>query len=111
MLLKVRPGQAMEWDDVALHAAPPVTINVVRELQPEDTTPAMSVEEVRSLWAGRDPVRVETVAKGGFPVHLVREAVRMAQGIVSETLDLVFEPPWGPALMSEEARLELGFDI
>lgn len=48
---------------------------------------------------------------GPYLVHLVREAARAAKGVASETLDLVFEPPWGPALMSEEARLELGFDI
>jgi metal-sulfur cluster biosynthetic enzyme len=48
---------------------------------------------------------------GPYLVHLAREAVRTANGVASETLDLVFEPPWGPALMSEEARLELGFDI
>lgn len=48
---------------------------------------------------------------GPYLVHLVREAVRTAKGVASESLDLVFEPPWGPALMSEETRLELGFDI
>ncbi|MBM4154001.1 MAG: metal-sulfur cluster assembly factor [Lentisphaerae bacterium] len=48
---------------------------------------------------------------GPYLVHLVRETVKSVKGVASESLDLVFEPPWGPALMSEEARLELGFDI
>ncbi|MGH9716465.1 MAG: putative Fe-S cluster assembly protein SufT [Candidatus Acidiferrales bacterium] len=26
-------------------------------------------------------------------------------------VEIVFEPPWGPALMSEAARLQLGFDL
>jgi len=26
-------------------------------------------------------------------------------------VEVVFEPPWGPARMSEAARLQLGFDI
>lgn len=48
---------------------------------------------------------------GPYLVHLVREKVKSVKGVARESLDLVFEPPWGPALMSEEARLELGFDI
>ncbi len=48
---------------------------------------------------------------GPYLVHLVREKVKAVKGVASESLDLVFDPPWGPALMSEEARLELGFDI
>ncbi len=48
---------------------------------------------------------------GPYLVHLVRESVKAVKGVATESLDLVFEPPWGPALMSEETRLELGFDI
>lgn len=48
---------------------------------------------------------------GPYLLHQVREAVRETGGVVSQAIDLVFDPPWGPALMSEEARLDLGFDI
>ncbi len=48
---------------------------------------------------------------GPYLAHLVREAVRAVPGVVSADLDLVFDPPWHPALMSEELRLELGFDL
>ena len=35
--------------------------------------------------------------------------VKALPGVVEATVDLVFDPPWGPDRMTEEARLELGF--
>ncbi len=48
---------------------------------------------------------------GPYLAHLVREAVRAVPGVRAEQLELVFEPPWSPAMMSEDLRLELGFDV
>ncbi len=39
----------------------------------------------------------------------VKERVNGIKGVKSVNLELVFDPPWGPAMMSEEAKLELGF--
>jgi len=39
----------------------------------------------------------------------VKERVKGIEGVNNVTLELVFEPPWGPAMMSEEAKLELGY--
>jgi FeS assembly SUF system protein len=41
------------------------------------------------------PPEVETKARG-------------VEGVTSVQLDLVWDPPWSPALMTEAARLELG---
>ena len=38
----------------------------------------------------------------------VETKTRSVEGITSVTLDLVWDPPWSPAMMSEAARLELG---
>ncbi len=46
--------------------------------------------------------------------ELQKEIIRTVNaqdGIQSTELDLVWEPVWTPAMMSEEARLELGYDI
>lgn len=48
---------------------------------------------------------------GPYLAHLVREAVRATPGVASATLDLVFDPPWDASRMTEELRLELGFDV
>jgi FeS assembly SUF system protein len=40
----------------------------------------------------------------------VRTKVESVEGIASATVNLVFEPAWDQSMMSEEARVELGFD-
>jgi FeS assembly SUF system protein len=38
----------------------------------------------------------------------VEMAARGVEGVGEVVVDLVWEPPWGPEVMSEAARLELG---
>ena len=40
----------------------------------------------------------------------VEEKVRGVPGVTEVKLDLVWEPPWSPSLMSEAAKLELGME-
>ena len=40
----------------------------------------------------------------------VEMKARGVAGVREVTLDLVWEPPWSPAMMSDAARLELGMD-
>jgi FeS assembly SUF system protein len=40
----------------------------------------------------------------------VEEKVRGVAGVTEVKIDLVWEPPWTPSLMSEAARLELGME-
>jgi len=39
----------------------------------------------------------------------VAEAVEPLPGVKTVTVELIWEPPWGMEMMSDEARLELGF--
>ncbi len=39
----------------------------------------------------------------------VEAKIRQVEGVADVKLDLVWEPPWNPEMMSEAARLELGF--
>jgi FeS assembly SUF system protein len=39
----------------------------------------------------------------------VREKVCAVEGIKSAEVEIVFEPPWDKEMMSEEAKLDLGF--
>jgi len=39
----------------------------------------------------------------------VKEIVKGVKGVNNVELELVFDPPWGPTMMSEEAKLELGY--
>ena len=40
----------------------------------------------------------------------VRTKVESVEGVKGATVNLVFEPAWDQSMMSEEARVELGFD-
>lgn len=44
-----------------------------------------------------------------FIMEDVRQKVESVDGITSATINLVFEPEWDRDMMSEEAKLELGF--
>ncbi|ANT59340.1 MULTISPECIES: SUF system Fe-S cluster assembly protein [Roseobacteraceae] len=39
----------------------------------------------------------------------VQDAVASVPGVKDVDVDMVFDPPWGMDMMSDEARLELGF--
>ena len=44
-----------------------------------------------------------------FIMEDVRMKVESVQGVASTTINLVFEPQWNKDMLSEEAKLELGF--
>ena len=45
-----------------------------------------------------------------FILEDVRTKVESVDGVTSANINLVFEPAWDQSMMSEEARVELGFD-
>lgn len=45
-----------------------------------------------------------------FILEDVRTKVESVEGVKSATVNLVFEPAWDQSMMSEEARVELGFE-
>lgn len=44
-----------------------------------------------------------------FIMEDVRQKVESVEGVKTATINLVFEPEWDKDMMSEEAKLELGF--
>ena len=63
-----------------------------------------------------DPALIDidmTLTAPGCPVagemlRRVEKAVLLAPGATGAKVNLVFDPPWDPAKMSDEAKLELG---
>ena len=45
-----------------------------------------------------------------FILEDVRQKVDTIEGVKSAIVNLVFEPEWDKSMMTEEARVELGFD-
>ncbi len=57
---------------------------------------------------------IMTLTAPGCPVvdmllENVTSAVQAVEGVKAVSIDLTFDPPWDKSMMSEEARLELGF--
>lgn len=57
---------------------------------------------------------IMTLTAPGCPVAgempgWIADAVSAVPGVKQVDVDLVWEPPWGMEMMSDEARLELGF--
>jgi metal-sulfur cluster biosynthetic enzyme len=48
---------------------------------------------------------------GPYLIHQVKDTVQSLKGIQEARVEVVWDPPWGPDKMTEEARLELGFDL
>ncbi len=67
-----------------------------------DISPEGHVEILMTLTAPGCPVA------GEMP-GWVAEAVEPLPGIQTVNVQLVWEPPWGMEMLSDEARLELGF--
>jgi FeS assembly SUF system protein len=51
-----------------------------------------------------------TCPAADFILEDVRQKVDALDGVKAATVNLVFEPAWDQSMLSEEARLELGFD-
>ena len=45
-----------------------------------------------------------------FILEDVRQKIDTIEGVKSANVNLVFEPEWDQSMMTEEARVELGFD-
>ena len=45
-----------------------------------------------------------------YIIEDVRSKVSAVKGVTSATVNMVFEPEWDKSMMSEEARVELGFE-
>ena len=48
---------------------------------------------------------------GPYLLNNVKETLTVLKGVRDALIEVVWEPPWGPDKMSEEVRLELGFDV
>ncbi len=80
----------------------PVNIYELGLVYTIDIDPENSVRAIMSLTAPGCPVA------GEMPGWLA-DAISMVPGVKQVDVDLTWEPPWGMEMMSDEARLELGF--
>ncbi|MEY8841775.1 SUF system Fe-S cluster assembly protein [Cribrihabitans sp. XS_ASV171] len=80
----------------------PVNIYELGLIYTIDINPENEVKVIMTLTAPGCPVA------GDMP-GWVADAVEPIPGVKQVDVDLTWEPPWGMEMMSDEARLELGF--
>ncbi|WP_068115544.1 SUF system Fe-S cluster assembly protein [Tropicimonas marinistellae] len=80
----------------------PVNIYDLGLIYTIDINPESEVRVTMTLTAPGCPVA------GDMP-GWVAEAIEPLPGVKQVDVDLTWEPPWGMEMMSDEARLELGF--
>ena len=80
----------------------PVNIHELGLIYGIDIDPSGTVNLRMTLTSPACPVA------GSLPGE-VQSKVQAVPGVTSAKVDLVWDPPWNPDMMSEAARLELGF--
>ena len=66
------------------------------------------VEACRSVFDPEIPVNIFDLGLI-YTIEISDEAIEPLPGVKQVDVDLTWEPPWGMDMMSDEARLELGF--
>lgn len=129
----MRQGHAMESREPARSAEPEFEIRVIEVAPGLEAVRDRIVEELKTVYDPEIPVdifelglvySVKVDAEGAASVRLtltspmcpvaeelppeVESKIRGVEGISSVALDLVWDPPWNPGMMTEAAKLELG---
>jgi FeS assembly SUF system protein len=68
---------------------------------------SLDIRDDKSVHVGMTLTAPACPVAGSMPAA-VEHAVKRVPGIGSVTVELVWDPPWTPERMSDEARLELG---
>ena len=90
---------------------------LVRVIDPEIGLSIVDVGLVYKVEVSDDHIEVEfTLTSPGCPLagtitEDIKREVRDATGVDEVRAILVWNPPWSPDFMSEEARLQLGYPI
>jgi probable FeS assembly SUF system protein SufT len=103
-------SQAMVWDQLKTVYDPEIPVNIV------DLGLIYSCEVTTRQDGGKKiDVRMSMTAPGCGMGNVLRVDVESKLSRLPEVkevnVQVVFDPPWHPGLMSEAARLQLGFDL
>lgn len=81
--------------------------------------PGLSIVDLGLVYSvditgGKVDVKMTVTAPGcpmaHFMAQMAKKAVEELEGVDEANVEVVFEPPWNPEMMSAEARKKLGFE-
>ena len=102
MAQKVEEAQVLEVLKNIFDPEIPVNIYDLGLIYKVDIDDDNTVEVLMTLTAPNCPVAPSLVSE-------VTEKVKGIEGVQDAFVNLTFDPPWDQEMMSEEAKLELGF--
>lgn len=90
-------------------------MDVLGEIEdPETKVDLVNMGFIYDVEVDEDKVSIEmTLTSPGCPMHSVftdkvEEGVGELEGVDEVEVDVVFDPPWSPDMMSDEAKKQLG---
>lgn len=104
-----RPLEDRIWDELRTCFDPEIPVNIVELGLIYDCTIEPAAAD------GRHPVRVKMTltapgcGMGDVLAQDVQKKLERFAEIARAEVEIVFDPPWNPSMMSEAARLQLGF--
>ena len=81
--------------------------------------PGLSIVDLGLIYSvevegGKVNVRMTVTAPGcpmaQFMAEMAKKAIEEMEGVDEAHVEVVFEPPWNPEMMSDEAKKRLGFE-
>jgi probable FeS assembly SUF system protein SufT len=104
-----RPLEDRVWEELRTCFDPEIPVNIVELGLVYDCRVDPPVQD------GRHPVVVKMTltapgcGMGDVLAQDVQRKLEQLPDVASAEVEMVFDPPWNPAMMSEAARLQLGF--
>ena len=101
----------IDISDLAGKSYQQIALTVLSVLLDDYTEEELSqciAEAYGSQWSDERITPVKPLGND-FIMEDVRQKIESIDGVTSATINLVFEPEWDKDMMSEEAKLELGF--
>ena len=96
------------WEQLRTVYDPEIPVNIA------DLGLIYSAQSVASEGGRRIDVRMSLTAPGCGMSEVIKAQVERKlaalPGVSAVTVDVVFDPPWNPGMMSEAAKLQLGLD-
>ena len=97
------------WEQLRTVRDPEIPVNIV------DLGLIYSAQSTPGEGGRRVDVRMSLTAPGCGMSEVIKAEVEhklaALPGVSQVHVDVVFDPPWNPGMMSEAARLQLGFDL
>ena len=96
------------WEQLRTVRDPEIPVNIV------DLGLIYSVQSMPAENGRRVEIRMSLTAPGCAMSDVIKAEVERKlaalPGVTQVHVDVVFDPPWNPGMMSEAAKLQLGFD-